>query len=107
MMSKSLSCNFEKAADAAAKGETSVTITNSDAPHGAGRVMGRREAKDRLKMEDFKESMKGIWSSTVCTGTLDEAPMAYKSMSEIISNIEPTAEVEKIIKPVFNFKAAW
>ena len=79
---------------------------NYSAPHGAGRVMGRKEARYKLKMEDFENSMKGIWSSTVCKDTIDEAPMAYKNMDEIVKNIEPTAEVVNIIKPIFNFKAA-
>ncbi len=79
---------------------------NYSAPHGAGRVMGRKEARYKLHMEDFEESMKGIWSSTVCKETIDEAPMAYKDMSEIVKNIEPTAEIVNVIKPIFNFKAA-
>lgn len=79
---------------------------NYSAPHGAGRIMGRKEARYKLKMEDFENSMKGIWSSTVCKDTIDEAPMAYKNMDEIIKNIEPTAEVVNVIKPIFNFKAA-
>ena len=60
----------------------------------------------RNKMEDFEDSMKNVWSSTVCKDTIDEAPMAYKDMSEIVANIEPTAEIVNIIKPIFNFKAA-
>lgn len=79
---------------------------NYSAPHGAGRVMGRKQARYKLKMEDFENSMKGIWSSTICQDTIDEAPMVYKDMSEIMANIEPTAEIENIIKPIFNFKAA-
>lgn len=79
---------------------------NYSAPHGAGRVMGRKEARYKLKLEDFEKSMEGIWSSTVSKETIDEAPMAYKDMSEIEANITPTAEIEKIIKPVYNFKAA-
>ena len=79
---------------------------NYSAPHGAGRVMGRKEARYKLKMEDFENSMKNVWSSTVCKDTIDEAPMAYKDMSEIVANIEPTAEIVNIIKPIFNFKAA-
>ncbi len=79
---------------------------NYSAPHGAGRIMGRKEARYKLKLEDFENSMKGIWSSTVCKDTIDEAPMAYKDMSEIVSNIEPTAEIVNVIKPIFNFKAA-
>lgn len=79
---------------------------NYSAPHGAGRIMGRKEARYKLSLEDFEESMKGVWSSTISKATIDEAPMAYKDMSEIMANIEPTAEVVKVIKPVFNFKAA-
>lgn len=79
---------------------------NYSAPHGAGRVMGRKEARYKLKLDDFEKSMEGIWSSTVCKDTIDEAPMAYKDMSEIVANIEPTAEIVNIIKPIFNFKAA-
>ena len=79
---------------------------NYSAPHGAGRVMGRKQARDNLKLEDFENTMKGIWSSTICKDTIDEAPMVYKDMNEIIANIEPTAKVENIIKPIFNFKAA-
>lgn len=79
---------------------------NFSAPHGAGRVMGRKEARNKLQLSDFEKSMEGIWSSTVCKDTLDEAPMAYKDMSEIVKNIEPTAEIVSVIKPIFNFKAA-
>lgn len=79
---------------------------NYSAPHGAGRVMGRKEARRKLNMADFEKSMEGIWSSTVCKDTIDEAPMAYKDMGEIVANIAPTAAVEKVIKPIFNFKAA-
>ena len=78
---------------------------NYSAPHGAGRVMGRKEARYKLNMSDFEKSMEGIWSSTVCKDTLDEAPMAYKDMDEIIANIEPTAQIVNVIKPIFNFKA--
>lgn len=79
---------------------------NCSAPHGAGRVMGRKEARYKLKMEEFKKSMEGIWSSTVCKDTIDEAPMAYKSGDEIMTNIESTAEIVNVIKPIYNFKAA-
>lgn len=79
---------------------------NCSAPHGAGRVMGRKEARYKLRMEDFEKSMQGVWSSTVCKDTIDEAPMAYKDMSEIVANIEPTADIANVIKPIFNFKAA-
>lgn len=79
---------------------------NCSAPHGAGRVMSRMKAKRQLSMEEFKAQMSGIYSTTVSKETLDEAPMAYKTMDDIVNNIEPTANIEKIIKPIFNFKAA-
>ncbi len=79
---------------------------NYSAPHGAGRVMGRKEACYKLKLDGFEKSMEGIWSSTVCKDTIDEAPMAFKDMSEIVANIEPTAEIVNIIKSIFNFKVA-
>lgn len=79
---------------------------NGSAPHGAGRVMSRMKAKRQLSMEEFKAQMSGIYSTTVSKATLDEAPMAYKTMDDIVDNINPTAHIEKIIKPIFNFKAA-
>ena len=79
---------------------------NCSAPHGAGRVMSRLKAKKELKLEDFKAEMEGVWSSTVNKSTLDEAPMAYKTMDDIVKNIGETAEIVKIIKPIYNFKAA-
>ena len=79
---------------------------NCSAPHGAGRVMSRKEAKNNLTMTDFKKSMEGIWSTTVCEDTIDEAPMAYKGMDEIMANIEPTAEILATIKPIYSFKAS-
>ena len=79
---------------------------NCSAPHGAGRVMSRMKAKKELTLADFKAEMKGIWSSTVNKSTLDEAPMAYKTMDDIVENIGETAEIVKIIKPIYNFKAA-
>ncbi|MFV0239697.1 MAG: RtcB family protein [Lacrimispora sphenoides] len=79
---------------------------NQSAPHGAGRLMSRSSAKECITLSQFKASMKGIYSSTVNKSTIDESPFAYKPMDEIISNIADTAEIEKIIKPVYNFKAA-
>ena len=79
---------------------------NCSAPHGAGRVMSRMKAKRELDLEEFKAEMFGIWSSTVNKDTLDEAPMAYKTMDDIVANIGETAEIVKIIKPIYNFKAA-
>ena len=78
---------------------------NYSAPHGAGRIMSRREAKRVLDLKDFKKSMEGIYSSSVGKSTLDEAPMAYKSLEEILDSIEPTAELLEVIKPIYNFKA--
>ena len=79
---------------------------NYSGPHGAGRLMSRTAAFNTLKMEDFQKSMEGIYSTTVNEFTIDEAPMVYKPMSEIIENIKDTVEIVNIIKPVFNFKAS-
>jgi tRNA-splicing ligase RtcB len=79
---------------------------NHSAPHGAGRLMGRGEAKRKLSMEDYTKTMEGIYSTSVNQSTLDEAPMAYKGMAEIIDNTKDIIEVKKIIKPVYNFKSS-
>lgn len=79
---------------------------NFSAPHGAGRIMSRTAAKHALSMDEFKHSMKGIYTTTLNKSTLDEAPMAYKPMDEIIENIKDTVEIIRAIKPVYNFKAA-
>jgi len=78
---------------------------NCSAPHGAGRHMSRSEAFRTLSLEEFEKEMEGIYSTTVNRRTLDESPMAYKGMEEIVENIEATAEIVKTIKPVYNFKA--
>ena len=78
---------------------------NNSAPHGAGRIMSRNKARELLKMEEFKETMKNVYSTSVVEETIDEAPFAYKPMQEIIENIQDTVEIEKIIKPIYNFKA--
>jgi len=78
---------------------------NFSAPHGAGRLMSRKKAFATLKLDDFKESMQGIYSTSINKNTLDESPMCYKNISEILNNIQPTAKVLKIIKPIYNFKA--
>ncbi|MGM9978123.1 MAG: RtcB family protein [Clostridium sp.] len=78
---------------------------NYSAPHGAGRLMSRTKAKEVLNLEEFKDSMKGIYTSSVSENTLDEAPMVYKPMEEIINNIQETVEILEIIKPIYNFKA--
>ena len=79
---------------------------NFSAPHGAGRLMSRRAALDSLSMDEYREEMAGIYSTCVVKNTLDESPMAYKSMDEIVSQIGPTADIVERIRPVYNFKAA-
>lgn len=78
---------------------------NYSAPHGAGRLMSRTKAKEVLNLEEFKDSMQGIYTSSVSENTLDEAPMVYKPMEKIINNIQETVEILEIIKPIYNFKA--
>ena len=78
---------------------------NFSAPHGAGRILSRTEAKNSISMADFKASMKGIYTTSVDSSTIDESPFAYKPMQEIIDHIQDTAEVLDIIRPVYNFKA--
>lgn len=78
---------------------------NYSAPHGAGRLMSRSKAKVNITIEEYQKSMEGIFTTSVNNSTLDEAPMAYKSMKEIISNIGDTVDILKIIKPIYNFKA--
>lgn len=75
------------------------------APHGAGRLMSRSQAKKELSLDSYKMEMNEIYSSSVCEETIDEAPMAYKSMKEIIDLIQPSVDVVEVIKPVYNFKA--
>ncbi|MBQ8823736.1 MAG: RtcB family protein [Ruminococcus sp.] len=77
---------------------------NYSAPHGAGRLMSRNQAKSNFTVSEFKKQMEGIYTTTVNSGTLDECPMAYKSMDDILPNIQDTAEVIDIIKPIYNFK---
>jgi RNA-splicing ligase RtcB len=79
---------------------------NCSAPHGAGRLMSRKDAFERLSMEEFMAEMLGVFTTSVGPDTLDESPMAYKSMDEIVSQIEPTAEIIDRIIPVYNFKAS-
>lgn len=78
---------------------------NYSAPHGAGRILSRSEAKDAVGMDEFREAMEGIYSSSVMESTIDESPMVYKPMEEIMENIRDTVDVVKVIKPVYNFKA--
>ena len=79
---------------------------NFSAPHGAGRLMSRSAAFERLTMAEYETEMAGIYSTCVVPDTLDESPMAYKSISEIIGNIAPTADIICKLKPVYNFKAS-
>lgn len=67
--------------------------------------MSRHKAKETFNLEEFKESMKDIYTTSVVEETIDEAPFVYKSMQEIIDNIQDTVEIQKIIKPIYNFKA--
>lgn len=78
---------------------------NYSAPHGGGRLMSRSKAKELVSLEEFKDTMKGVWSTSVCQSTLDESPFAYKSIENIIDNIGDTAEIIDIIKPLYNFKS--
>ena len=79
---------------------------NCSAPHGAGRLMSRKEAFARLSLEEYRKEMAGIYTTCVDHATLDEAPMAYKGIDEIISHIGPTVDIVQRIIPVYNFKAA-
>ena len=78
---------------------------NFSAPHGAGRLMSRAEAKQSFTVSEFKKQMAGVYTTSVGRATLDECPMAYKGMQDILDNIGPTAQVLKIIRPLYNFKA--
>ena len=78
---------------------------NCSAPHGAGRLFSRTAAKEQLSMDEFRERMSDVYSTSVCESTLDESPMAYKPTDEIRLLIEPTVEVIDVIKPVINLKA--
>ena len=75
------------------------------APHGAGRIMSRKQAVATLDMDEFRKSMAGIYTTSVCEGTIDEAPMVYKPAEQIMADIEDTVEIVKVIKPLWNFKA--
>ena len=79
---------------------------NYSAPHGAGRIMSRGKAKETVSLTEFEESMKGIYTTSVTQSTIDESPIVYKPMQEIINNIGDTVDIIDIIKPVYNFKAS-
>ena len=78
---------------------------NYSAPHGAGRTMSRSKAKESILLEEYQKAMDGIFTTSVNKSTIDESPMAYKTMDEIIGNIKDTVEIVDIIKPIYNFKA--
>jgi RNA-splicing ligase RtcB len=79
---------------------------NQSAPHGAGRLFSRKAAKEAFTVDEFTSSMQGIYTTSVCADTLDECPMVYKRMEDIVDNIGPTVDVLQVIKPEYNFKAA-
>ena len=78
---------------------------NCSAPHGAGRLMSRADAKQSFTVSEFKKQMAEVYTTSVNKATLDECPMAYKGMQDILDNIGPTADVVKVIRPIYNFKA--
>jgi RNA-splicing ligase RtcB len=79
---------------------------NYSAPHGAGRVMSRKKAKENLSMEEYRDVMAGIYTTSVNESTIDEAPMAYKSLEDIIDVIKESVDVIEVLKPIYNFKAS-
>lgn len=79
---------------------------NYSAPHGAGRLMSRHKARETVSLDDYQKSMEGIFTTSVNESTIDESPIAYKSMDEILEKIGDTVEVIDILKPVYNFKAS-
>ncbi|MBE7114265.1 RtcB family protein [Bacillus paranthracis] len=78
---------------------------NFSGPHGAGRIMSRKKAKETLNLKDFQDTMTEVWTTSVMESTLDEAPMVYKPMDEIVENTKGTIDIASIIKPIYNFKA--
>jgi len=79
---------------------------NCTAPHGAGRMLTRSQAKSEISIEEYRAAMEGIYTTSVSESTLDESPMAYRGIEEILDEIEPTAEVTGLLAPVYNFKAS-
>lgn len=78
---------------------------NYSAPHEAGRIMSRKKAKNELSLEEYKDAMVGIYTTSINKETLDEAPMAYKSLEDIIDVVEEAIDVIEVMKPIYNFKA--
>lgn len=78
---------------------------NYSAPHGAGRLMSRSKAKMTFTLKEYEESMTGIYTTSVNKSTLDEAPMVYKPIEEIMANVRESVDIVKVLKPIYNFKA--
>ena len=78
---------------------------NYSAPHGAGRIMSRSEAKAKLDLEEYRREMAGVYTTSVSEATIDEAPMAYKAPEDVVGVIAETVDVIEILKPIYNFKA--
>ena len=79
---------------------------NYSAPHGAGRILSRKQAKEQVKLDDFKESMKNVFTTSVNQSTIDESPFAYKPAEEIIRYVSDTVDIIKHLKPVYNYKSS-
>lgn len=79
---------------------------NYSAPHGAGRLMSRAQARKNLSVEEYQETMRGVYSTCINKSTLDESPMAYKTMEDIVSRISDTVDIDRVIKPIYNFKSS-
>ncbi len=79
---------------------------NYSAPHGAGRIMSRTKAVNSLSMDEYRKAMEGIYTTSVNEGTLDEAPMAYKSLGEIVDMVAKSVNIIDIMKPIYNFKSS-
>ena len=77
---------------------------NYSAPHGAGRILSRQQAKKMLDIEEYKKSMEGIYSTSISLDTLDEAPQAYKKVEDILDVIKETVDIIEVLKPVYNYK---
>src|SRR5690606_28000489 len=78
---------------------------NQSGPHGAGRILSRTKAKQLLELNDFTDTMKNVYTTSVSQDTIDESPFAYKTMQEIIDNTKETIEIQSVLKPIYNFKA--
>ena len=79
---------------------------NYSAPHGAGRIMSRGKARNTLSLEEYRKTMEGVYTTSINENTLDEAPMAYKSLGDIIDVVKESVDVIDVMKPVYNFKAS-